>query len=107
MLQVDLQQPGGKGWDLTKTGGVWKVLLWAASQGKIAAVMSSPPLSPDRPPTRVCVQALLLRSLASVVRGVGIPYVAEHEGLPEEVSTSFSGWSGVKQVSLTQGALGR
>eukprot|EP00439_Symbiodinium_sp_Y106_P003270 s2292_g1.t1 len=51
-LQVDLQQPGGRGWDLTRPNGVWKVLVWAASRGK----------------------AMLLWSLASVGRGVGIPY---------------------------------
>ena len=106
MLQVDLQQSGGKGWDLSKQGGVWKVLLWAAAQGRIAAVLSSPPLSHPNPPIRICVQAMLLWSLTSVVRGTGVPYVAEHEGIPAEAAASFSRWSGVKEVSLTQGGLG-
>ena len=37
-LKVDLRERGGKGWDLLRTDGVWKVLLWAASSWKDSCV---------------------------------------------------------------------
>ncbi|CAE7269327.1 unnamed protein product [Symbiodinium sp. CCMP2592] len=105
-LQVDLQQSGGKGWDLLRRSGVWNVLLWAASQGKIAGVMSSPPEHDSHRSLHLHAQAMFVWSLASTVKGFGIPYVAEHLGLPEEVKGVFARWSGIKDVSLFQGALG-
>ena len=41
-LPIDLLEKGGKGWDLTKQDSVWKVLLWAASEGRIGVIFSSP-----------------------------------------------------------------
>ncbi|CAE7242537.1 GIP [Symbiodinium sp. CCMP2592] len=105
-LQVDLMQPGGKGWDLSKQDGVWKVLLWAASQGRVAAVFSSPPSARADEAQLFTVQAMLLWSLASVTRGCGVPYVAEHQGILAEVSSRFMKWSGTKCVTLSQGSLG-
>ena len=100
-LPVDLRQKGGKGWDLTSSGGVWSVLLWAACTGRIVTVLSSPPhrtwastdmatdRSHDNPwgifeigepgfkETILAVQDMLLWSLASVSRGSAIPFLKQ------------------------------
>ena len=72
-LQVDLRQPGGKGWDLSRQVGIWKVLLWAAAQGRVAAVLSSPPSGTTSEIARLEAQGMILWSLASVSREEGIP----------------------------------
>ena len=77
LLQVDLLQKGGKGWDLSKPDGVGRFLLWAAAQGRIVAVLSSPPSGNSLEVHRLAAQGMLLWSLASIARGEGIPYVAE------------------------------
>eukprot|EP00439_Symbiodinium_sp_Y106_P082366 s11_g21.t1 len=33
VLQIDVLNKGGRGWDLTSPEGVWSVLLWAAAEG--------------------------------------------------------------------------
>ena len=38
--------------------------------------------------------------------GRGIPYVAEHDGLPEPDQLAFQKWSGTTLVKFCQGALG-
>ena len=42
-LGVDIRGKGGQGWNLCAEAGVWSVLLWAAAQGRVVAVLSSPP----------------------------------------------------------------
>ena len=105
-LQVDLRQPGGKGWDLSRQGGIWKVLLWAAVQGRVAAVLSSPPSGTTSEIARLEAQGMILWSLASVSREEGIPYVAEHGSLSEYAQSAFRRWSGTTAVKLNQGSLG-
>ncbi|CAE7214926.1 GIP, partial [Symbiodinium sp. CCMP2456] len=106
LLHVDILEKGGKGWDLTKPKGVWRALMWAALHGKIAVVLSTPPKYQEGPRRTLAQQGMFLWSLASIARGVGIPYVAEHPGLPEPIAASFEDWSGVTRVKLSQGALG-
>ena len=106
LLQVDVLNKGGKGWDLTVHEGVWSVLLWAAATGRIAAILSSPPSRTWKPEegrvldqeeqrtsenpwmsgctsekaireSLLAVQDMFLWSLASVGRGGGIPYLRE------------------------------
>ena len=105
-LKVDLRERGGKGWDLLRTDGVWKVLLWAAAHGRIAVLLSLPPTVGRKALSRLHLQDMLLWSLASVSRGRGIPYVAEASGIQEEVCESFRRWSGMSKFCLSQGALG-
>ena len=99
-LPIDLRERGGRGWDLCAEAGPWSVLLWAAAQGRISAVLSSPPYrtwnkmndtprtvqdpwaggSTDPSVTKeslLAVQDLFLWSLASVARGQAIPYLKE------------------------------
>ena len=89
-LPVDLLQKGGRGWDLTKPNAVWKVLLWAAASGK----------------ERLVLQDKFLWSLASAVRGSGIPFLAEVTRACPDIDLSFKCWSRTSTVSLSQGALG-
>ena len=106
VLQLDVQNTGGKGWDLTIQEGVWSVLLWAAATGRIAAILSSPPHRTWKPgehasldqgeqrtqenpwasgctsertirESLLAVQDMYLWSLASIGRGGGIPYLRE------------------------------
>ncbi|CAE7436865.1 unnamed protein product [Symbiodinium sp. CCMP2592] len=105
-LRVDPQQVGGKGWDLAKRDGVWKVLMWAAAQGRIATVLVSPPAADTDNVRRIVAQGMILWSLASVVRGCGIPYVAEHHGLLQSNRQGFNAWSKMHTVCLNQGSLG-
>ena len=91
-----------KGWDLTTPDGVWSVLLWAAANGRVAAVLSSPPYrtwcthetldnrrsdsdvwgSPE-PGTAaykeniLAIQDMFLWSLSSVARNGAVPYLRE------------------------------
>ena len=106
LLQVDLLQKGGKGWDLSKPDGVWKVLLWAAAQGRIVAVLSSPPSGNSLEVHRLAAQGMLLWSLASIARGEGIPYVAERSPLANLDDSRFMVWSGTRIVKVFQGSLG-
>ena len=106
LLHVDLLEKGGKGWDLLKQQGVWRALLWAAARGKIAAIFSSPPRFQSGESARLHLQAMVLWSLASVMRKGGIPYLAEHPGIPTGIQDSFGSWSGTEVFSLSQGALG-
>ena len=105
-LHVDILERGGKGWDLLGMQGIWRALLWAASEGKIAAILSSPPKYRDGEQARLPLQAMTLWSFASVMRGRGIPYLAEHPCLPPKIQEKFGRWSGTKDFSLSQGALG-
>ena len=105
-LHVDVLEKGGKGWDLLKQQGVWRALLWAAARGKVAAVFSSPPRYREGEIARLPLQAMVLWSLASVIRGGGIPFLAEQPGTPTSLQRNFAGWSGVKDIVLSQGALG-
>ncbi|CAE7699215.1 TY5A, partial [Symbiodinium sp. CCMP2456] len=106
LVHADVLEKGGKGWDLTKARGTWRALIWAASLGKIAVVLSSPPKYREGARQVLHLQDMFLWSLASVARGSGIPYLAEHAGLPDHVASSFRDWSGVTKVRLNQGALG-
>ena len=106
LLQVDLRAKGGKGWDLTKADGVWKVLLWAAATGKIAVIMSSPPTLREGSVEGIHLQGMILWSVSSVARGRGIPLVAEEAGVQEEVNERFASWSGANRLVLNQGSLG-
>ena len=101
-LGVDVREPGGRGWDLSVESGVWSALLWAAAQGRIAAILSTPPyrtwsgsqatpsgrslddpwatLSDDTVVQReslLAVQDLLLWSIASTARARAIPFLKE------------------------------
>eukprot|EP00439_Symbiodinium_sp_Y106_P029796 s3022_g3.t1 len=100
-LPIDILGKGGKGWDLTLPGGVWSVLLWAASTGRIVSVLSSPPhrtwfttgMTTDRSVANpwgtfeagdqgfkeslIAIQDMFLWSLASVARGSAIPFLKE------------------------------
>ncbi|CAE7273403.1 GIP, partial [Symbiodinium microadriaticum] len=98
VLQVDVLKKGGKGWDLTKSEGVWSVLLWAAVEGKIACVVRE---------NLLLVQDMFLWSLASVFKGGRIPFVKEftagavRDALGKgfwdtETWRRFEQWSGAK-----------
>ena len=101
-LGVDIRAPGGRGWDLCAESGVWSVLLWAAAQGRIAAVLSSPPHRTWNPRDEgatgrttedpwavasydavllkesiLAIQDMLLWSIASIARGFAIPFLKE------------------------------
>ena len=101
-LGIDIQEPGGKGWDLSTEGGVWSVLLWAAAQGRVVTILSSPPYrtwyaSEGATNARqlrdpwglstaddlvfkenlLAVQDMVLWSIASVARGCAIPFLKE------------------------------
>ena len=106
VLRVDLLEKGGKGWDLTKPQGAWRALLWAAAAGKIAVILSSPPQYQEGPRQRLHLQSMFLWSVASIARGGGIPYLAEHAGLPDSIRKAFESWSGTDGIRLSQGALG-
>ena len=105
-LPVDLLQKGGKGWDLTKPNAVWKVLLWAAASGRVAVVLSSMPGNCKGQRERLVLQDKFLWSLASAVRGSGIPFLAEVTKACPDVDLSFKSWSRTSTVTLSQGALG-
>ena len=101
-LEIDILCRGGKGWDLCAESGVWSVLLWAAAQGRIASVLSSPPHRTWSPTggapngrslqdpwaahssdgvvfreSMLAVQDMVLWSIASVARGYAIPFLKE------------------------------
>ena len=101
-LAIDVQAPGGRGWDLTVEGGAWSVLLWAAARGRIAAVLSSPPhrswcpkeesvhtRSAEDPwatssgdhtvfkESVLAIQDMVLWSIASIARKCAIPFLKE------------------------------
>ena len=105
MLNVDLKASGGKGWDLTKRKGVWRALMWAAVTGRIVGVFSSPPRRLKHGREGLFCQDKLLWSMASAVRGIGVPYIREID--PDEVGDhcSFTNWSGVRPVVFNQGVL--
>ena len=105
ILNVDVLNKGGKGWNLTDPDGPWSVLLWAAAAGRISAILSSAPsrtwsggqTEPDQPWQRthvdpwcqgctsartvhenlLFIQDMFLWTVASVARGGGIPFVKE------------------------------
>ena len=104
-LYVDLRQKGGKGWDLTKRNGVWKLLLWAACTGRVAGILASPP-SDLRGEKRVLgTQDMFLWSLASVATGRRIPFVSGHVDAQDEARQRFGRWSGMDPLVISQGAL--
>ncbi|CAE7819778.1 GIP [Symbiodinium sp. CCMP2592] len=105
-LTVDLREKGGKGWDLTRRNGVWRLLLWAAAAGKIACLFSSPPLKADPAKEVLRYQDRVLWSLASVANGKGIPFVSEVSGIKDASVERFVQWSGSELVAFYQGALG-
>ena len=101
-LEVDIMCRGGRGWDLCTESGVWSVLLWAAAQGRVASVLSSPPhrtwSSTEGAPngrslqdpwaahsndgvvfkeSMLAVQDMVLWSISSVARGYAIPFLKE------------------------------
>ena len=106
LLCVDIRQRGGKGWDLTKKNGVWKVLLWAASIGKVAGVFASPPTCVKEERSVLGLQDMFLWSLASVSAGRGIPYVSGHINAQCEGRLRFASWSGMAPLQISQGVLG-
>ncbi|CAE7216572.1 GIP, partial [Symbiodinium sp. CCMP2456] len=106
MVCVDVLEKGGKGWDLCKPNGVWKALMWAASLGKIVGVLSSPPNSQAGDKQSLALRGMFLWSLASAVRGAGIPYLAEHPGLPDHIQKDFAAWSGASDLIVTKGTMG-
>ncbi|CAE7779988.1 GIP [Symbiodinium sp. CCMP2592] len=102
VLNVDLSEPGGKGWDLTKRNAVWRVLMWAAASARVVAVFASPPHHP-RPGSEVLIiQDQVLWSLASVARGAGVPYVREVPLEDWKDHQAFLGWSGARVTTLNQ-----
>ena len=104
-VYVDLLAPGGKGWDLTKKGGVWRALLWAAASGRIVGVLSSPPRVPKPGKEILYYQDQVLWSVASVARGSGIPYVREVAAETWKEYSPFMDWSGTKTVIFNQAGL--
>ncbi|CAE7730700.1 GIP [Symbiodinium sp. CCMP2592] len=92
-LPVDIREKGGKGWDLTKRDGVWRVLLWAAAAGKVSGILSSPPMHADPSKEVLKYQDKFLWSLASVANGQGIPFLSEVSGIKEEPVIKFNQWS--------------
>ncbi|CAE7353710.1 unnamed protein product, partial [Symbiodinium sp. CCMP2592] len=104
-LPVDILERGGRGWDLSRPNAVWRTLLWAAAAGRIAAIFSSPPKDCGRR-KRLLIQDKFPWSLASAVCNTGIPYLADVDGSPPEVETSFQCWSGTRPIRISQGALG-
>ena len=42
MLNIDVKN--SKLWDINRKGGVYRLLLWAASQGKVSDVITRPPM---------------------------------------------------------------
>ena len=115
VLQIDVLNKGGRGWDLTSPEGVWSVLLWAAAEGRIITIFSSPPhrtwtstagsslKGQDSRTTEdpwcvdcdsertlrenlLAVQDMFLWSVASVARGAGIPFVREFPDVKDAVS---------------------
>ncbi|CAE7244731.1 GIP [Symbiodinium sp. CCMP2592] len=102
LLNVDLNEPGGKGWDLTKRNAVWRVLMWAAASGRVAAVFASPPRNLRTGSEVLCIQDQVLWSLASVARGVGVPYVREVRAEEWKDHQAFLNWSGSKVTTLNQ-----
>ena len=112
-LPVDILQPGGKGWDLTTSGSVWSVLLWAAANGRVVAVLSSPPhrtwCSADTAENRrtdvdpwgqsdpgtsafrenlIATQDMFLWSLSSVARDGAIPFLKELPSTGHDLSST-------------------
>eukprot|EP00439_Symbiodinium_sp_Y106_P026004 s7875_g3.t1 len=106
VIHVDVCKPGGKGWDLLSSQGVWVALLWGAAAGRVAAVLSSPPRSTwklgdtfpgsergeassgaiwgaderdekARRETALFTQGMILWSVASVAKGHGVPFIKE------------------------------
>ncbi|CAE7838747.1 RE1 [Symbiodinium sp. CCMP2592] len=132
-LPVDLLQPGGKGWDLTVPNGVWSVLLWAAANGRVAAVLSSPPhrtwfegdpQDPRRSSEDVWsssevgsaqfkenlfqVQDMLLWSLSSVEHSNSAARGVSPDAFWETSSwKAFEQWSRSEVVRFHQGSLGQ
>ena len=101
-LGVDVKESGGRGWDLCAEYGVWSVLLWAAAQGRITVLLSTPPYrtwnNPNLGSTErsvadpwastscdpavlresvMAIQDLFLWSVASIARGQAIPFLKE------------------------------
>ena len=105
-LNVDLRQKGGKGWDLNQRNGVWRLLLWAAASGRIAAILASPPNPKGKEATVLRVQDMFLWSLASVANGQGVPYLCSGVCQQEEHREKFAQWAGMQFVSFSQGSLG-
>ncbi|CAE6948806.1 RE1 [Symbiodinium sp. CCMP2592] len=54
---------------------------------------------------RLHLQSRILWSLASAVKGAGIPYLEELARPPSELSETFRCWSGTSTITLYQGAL--
>ena len=106
LLEVDLLAKGGRGWDLTVQGGVWRVLLWAAATGRIVSIFSSPHPKVTGTKSALGLQPMFLWSLASVAKGKGIPYVFEAPRELEQEYQKFLTWSGGATSSLDQAAFG-
>ncbi|CAE7449099.1 unnamed protein product, partial [Symbiodinium necroappetens] len=106
LLEVDLLAKGGKGWDLTVQGGVWRVLLWAAATGRIVSIFSSPHPKVTETKPALGLQPMFLWSLASVAKGKGIPYVFEAPKRLEQEYQKFSTWSGGATSHLDQAVFG-
>ena len=106
MLGIDLRAKGGKGWDLTKRNGVWRLLLWAAAAGRIAVLLSSPPKGPGLDKGVLSIQDMFLWSVASVAAGRGVPYLCTGVDHDSPSRKAFELWSGVRSFTCFQGALG-
>eukprot|EP00439_Symbiodinium_sp_Y106_P047630 s3065_g6.t1 len=102
LIRVDLQEKGGKGWDLSQPHGAWRALLWAAATGRIVAVLSSPPPVKDEASLALNLQPMFLWSLSSVTRGKGIPYLLEHALVQNVVPNRFAEWSTGHCVTVGQ-----
>ena len=105
LLEVDLLAKGGKGWDLTKTSGVWRALLWAAATGRVVSLFSSPNPRLSESTSQLGLQPLFLWSLASVAKGRGIPFVFEVPQNLKSVYESFSGWANASLLYIDQGVV--
>ena len=104
LVRIDLQAKGGKGWDLSQPYGVWRALLWAASAGRIVAILSSPPPVTDETKLVLNLQPMFLWSLASITRGKGIPYLFEHALVQDKVPQLFAQWSAGQCQVVGQGS---
>ncbi|CAE7759179.1 GIP [Symbiodinium necroappetens] len=105
LIEVDLRQKGGKGWDMLKTGGVWRALLWGAATGRIVSIFSSPSPGLQEQGSALALQPLLLWSLASVARRQGIPFVFEVPRHFNRVYEDFSSWANGGVFTFDQGVL--
>ncbi|CAE7253257.1 unnamed protein product [Symbiodinium microadriaticum] len=103
LVEVDVVSKGGKGWDLMKSCGVWRALLWAAATGRIVSILSSPNPKLSECVVALGLQPLFLWSLASVAKGRGIPFLFETPRALEAEYTTFAGWANASLLCLDQG----